>query len=545
MPLFEVRKTFERVLGRFHFITQIAIVCLALLVFGGILFWIFNEVVYYYVARSYADEIADAYDLNPGFARAVLWGSFAAVTILGGLSFSLSAKKRWIGIGGALALIIAHSLLIARIDANFRKNGVAQKCYVMTRTSIKTLNRAGIDPETGRECRPLTPQIAEKIEEYRRGNRPAPITSAEPTFFDPTTGEPIVWYFKTESGNIELFNLMGFHPQTGEELLPIDRNVAEVWRKQSAQLVRRVPLRLDDPTKFGFFDATTGNARVWFWRDHAGNLEFYDGPGFHPESGDPLRIISRDVITEWQQQQSDKAARKRAEQEERERIQQQAVARKAEEDRQAAERARLEREAEAAELRERQQSGDDCDRLAANPTDAQRSGPGVPFDLLKHQAESAYSACTRAVATFPFELRYQYQLGRAAQFKDRKQAFAIFSRLTQASYPAAFDNLGTMYLYDQKDSSAAVAMFKRGASLDDADSMVSLVDMIDRGLFPVPNPMQAKIALLNRAAQLGHGGAQRAYQAELQKAEQERANQLNQQQMLQLFGAIVQGVARR
>src|SRR6201997_1535747 len=133
---------------------------------------------------------------------------------------------------------------------------------------------------------------------------------------------------------------------------------------------------------------------------------------------------------------------------------------------------------------------------------------------VQHQANQAYDACTKAVATFPTELRYQYQLGRAAQFKDRKQAFEILSRFVQANYAAAFDNLGGIYLWDRKDASTAIALFKRGSALDDADSMTSLVDLIDKGLIPTPNPEQTKLALLHRAAELGHAGAQRAYEAE-------------------------------
>jgi hypothetical protein len=74
--------------------------------------------------------------------------------------------------------------------------------------------------------------------------------------------------------------------------------------------------------------------------------------------------------------------------------------------------------------------------------------------------------------------------------------------------------------------------------------MVSLVDLIDHGLVPTPNPVETKLGLLHRAAELGHVGAQRAYEVELRKITQERTNQVNQQQMMQLFGAFVQGVAR-
>ena len=131
------------------------------------------------------------------------------------------------------------------------------------------------------------------------------------------------------------------------------------------------------------------------------------------------------------------------------------------------------------------------------------------------------------------------------QFKDKKQAFDIFFRLVQANYPAAFDNLGGMYLWDRKDATTAITLFKRGSALGDADSMVSLVDLIDKGMVPTPNPEQTKLALLQRAAELGHAGAQRGYELQLQKINQDQINQVNHQQMMQLFGAFVQGVVRR
>ncbi len=48
---------------------------------------------------------------------------------------------------------------------------------------------------------------------------------------DSRTGEPIVWFSKNTGGSIELFDLMGFHPITGEELLPITRDVVETWKQ--------------------------------------------------------------------------------------------------------------------------------------------------------------------------------------------------------------------------------------------------------------------------------------------------------------------------
>ncbi|MCC8959222.1 hypothetical protein H8B02_39230 [Bradyrhizobium sp. Pear77] len=169
----------------------------------------------------------------------------------------------------------------------------------MTRTTIMTLNRVGIDPETGRECRPLTPQIVEKIEQYRSGHRPKIITSTNPTFFDPTTGEPVVWYFKNGRSQIELFDLMGFHPQTGGELTPVSPDVVQAWNQQTAKVVRRAPLRIDDPEKFGFFEPTAGAPKVWYWRSESGQYKFYDGLGFHPRTGDEFKIVTREVIADY------------------------------------------------------------------------------------------------------------------------------------------------------------------------------------------------------------------------------------------------------
>jgi hypothetical protein len=520
-------------LGRLSIAARILVVLALCTLAGGLLFWLFNEAVYFYLARSYAEELADAYDLNRGLTNAVLWASFAAIVTFSGCMFSFSKWKRRIGYLGLGALLIGHSLLLGRVDLNFRKNGVAERCYVMTRTAIKVLNRVGIDPETGLECHPLSPQMAEKIELYRSGHRPTQIASSDPKFFDAITGEPIVWYSKNEKGEIELFDLMGFHPKTGEELKPITREVADAWKVQNEKVVRRAAALITDPDKFGFFDPVTGAAKVWYWRADDGSYEFYDGPGFQSRTGDQLKIVTRDVIADWRKQLEAAAAKKRVEEEERQRKISEQAALEAQQAKDAADA-----------LQKQQQSGDDCDRLAANPTDAKKVGPGVHFDVLKGQADQAFEACSTAVKLFPDELRYQYQLGRAAYFKDKKQAFDIFMRLVQENYAAAFDNLGSIYLYDRKDVATAIDLFRRGSKLDDADSMVSLEDLIDKGLVSVPDPEATKLALLNRAAELGHEGAQRAYQVELRKTSQDRQSQADQQRALQMFGAFM-GAAMR
>ena len=194
----------------------------------------------------------------------------------------------------------------------WKAQNAEQKCYVLTRDGKVTYGEhPGIDPATGRECRPVKPEIVERLQEYTTGKRAQPITEPSPTFFDPRSGEPIVWYYRSKEDKIQIFNLMGFHPDTGEELIPITKEVVEDWKIQSTKQPPRVP-NLVDPEKYVFFDPLTGNPRAWYWQSTGGSYEFYDGPGFQPQTGDPLKIATRDVVTEWKDKRTNPTTRKKA-----------------------------------------------------------------------------------------------------------------------------------------------------------------------------------------------------------------------------------------
>ncbi|WP_029003464.1 caspase family protein [Azorhizobium doebereinerae] len=224
-----------------------------------------------------------------------------------------------------------------------------------------------------------------------------------------------------------------------------------------------------------------------------------------------------------QQQADAEAARLRAEEAD-------AARRKAVAD---AERARAERIAQA----------DLCDQLAASPYDRSKAetAMGVSFQTLKLQASDAIAACAGAVNAFPAELRFKYQLARATQATDPRQALALETELTRANYPAAFDNFGWLTIQQQKDYPAAVAAFRRGAQLGDPAAMVSLAQMIEEKRFTPQTPQESKVELYRRAAAIGHQGAATAYLAALQeeqdkaaaaaaKAQQRAAAQQQQQQ---------------
>lgn len=532
----------QRLSGLSNPVRILVIVALCLVV-GIVLLWLFNQVFYYYLARSYVDEVADSFNLNRGFASALLWVSFALVVIFSGWAFSFSKSKRNAGYAGLLALLVAHSVAIGMADKKFKGNGVAEKCFVMERNNVKIMNRVGVDPETGRECRPLTPVMAEKIDLYKTGKRPTRITSNSPAFFSAISGEPVVWYAADKGGTVELYDLMGYHPQTAEELKPVTPQVVETWKEQNDRTAKRIPVKVD-PRVYAFFDPMTGAARVWYWRSQSGEWEFYDGPGFQARTGEPLKLINRDVIAEWNAALEAAEAKKKADAEQAVR---EARERAAAAEREARERAAVEQRAREAELeaaKQKQIAGAECDRLATNPTDPQRAADGVPFDQLKGIADQAIEACTRAVQTFPDERRYLYQLGRATYFRDKKRASEIFTSLVAVRYPAAFDNLGSYLVYDKKDVSGAIAIFKQGVALGDADSMVTLADLMDRGL-AAQTPSMNKWSLLNSAAQLNHSGAQKAVAKEKTRLEAEDDSREAARQAGEIFKDILLGGVRR
>ena len=161
----------------------------------------------------------------------------------------------------------------------------------------------------------------------------------------------------------------------------------------------------------------------------------------------------------------------------------------------------------------------DCDRLAANPSDRGKppSVPGVPYDSLMNQAKQAIEVCALAARQNPTELRYEYQMARAMEAEVPEKAVEIHKKLAGQKYPAAYDNLGWLEIKLRKNYGEAIKDFKAGSQLQDPDSMVSLVEMIDRGYVPTDRPQELKYQLLRMAADLGHQGAQLQIREEEEK----------------------------
>jgi hypothetical protein len=179
----------------------------------------------------------------------------------------------------------------------------ATQCYIIQRDAREPViyrdQPPGMDPETGRDCRLVTIDVRERLKEYAEGKRPVRIKAPpQPEFFDPRTSEPIVWYVD-HGGTIEIFDLMGYHPETSEELLPVTPEIVDRWKAQQRQYARKPPDRVD-PDSYPFFDPKTGRPNVWYSPGESGALEFFNGPGFHPRTGKALTEITQEFAEKRQ-----------------------------------------------------------------------------------------------------------------------------------------------------------------------------------------------------------------------------------------------------
>jgi hypothetical protein len=133
-----------------------------------------------------------------------------------------------------MAILIGHALLLWQGTGNqfFDEAGHATKCYVLTRDGEVRFRELGhkIDPVTGLQCRAYTPAMLERLKEYEAGKRPEQVDGVNLTFFEPRTGEPIIWFWASKSGEIKIFNFMGFNPENGDELNPVTKEIVDAYK---------------------------------------------------------------------------------------------------------------------------------------------------------------------------------------------------------------------------------------------------------------------------------------------------------------------------
>lgn len=207
-PIRKLVEATSQSLSKLGITTRVVVTVVAAILAAYASLWIVDKLVFYYLSRTYVDQVASVLDLNAHLANALVLLTFAVAIFFASYVWSFSKSKRLIGLAGVLALLIMHSVLMwyGTRNSYFDRSGKAIKCYVLSREGQVTYGeRPGIDPATGRLCRLITAEILERLKLYEKGKRPQQILISVPTFFDPRTGEPIVWYSLSKDNEIQAF----------------------------------------------------------------------------------------------------------------------------------------------------------------------------------------------------------------------------------------------------------------------------------------------------------------------------------------------------
>ncbi|HLP45651.1 MAG TPA: hypothetical protein VK469_06880 [Candidatus Kapabacteria bacterium] len=118
--------------------------------------------------------------------------------------------------------------------------GEAIKYYAATPEGIRFFDSPGFDPKYGIELKPVTSDMMIKYQKKALGLQPKRIDNKSTEnleFFDPISGDPMIWFYVDSAGNYEFFNGPGFHPVYMVELKPINtENVKSFQSKMKTML---------------------------------------------------------------------------------------------------------------------------------------------------------------------------------------------------------------------------------------------------------------------------------------------------------------------
>lgn len=141
----------------------------------------------------------------------------------------------WVFVYGHAPL--AHALLGSDVCFN-QRTGVPLKWYVQAPNGEITLFDSGGYDKAGTQKLLVTRDICDAHGRQAANVVPRRIAASvrDVQFFDPNTGRPRVWYYKTLNGTYELYDAPGFSPGTSDPLLPMSREIV-------ADIIARAPER--------------------------------------------------------------------------------------------------------------------------------------------------------------------------------------------------------------------------------------------------------------------------------------------------------------
>ena len=157
---------------------------------------------------------------------------------------------------------------------------------------------------------------------------------------------------------------------------------------------------------------------------------------------------------------------------------------------------------------------DQCDRLAAHPFDKKAVVPGIDWENFTDPLP-AVRACEQAVAAYPGELRFVFQLARAKLKSGRAvEAAGLYRRAAEQGYAQAQVSFGNRYLKGDgapKDLKKAYFWYRKAAEQGNASAQFGVGTMYERGN-GVAKDVEKAIWYLRKAAAQGHQRATKRLQ---------------------------------
>lgn len=119
--------------------------------------------------------------------------------------------------------------------------------------------------------------------------------------FNQRTGQPQKWYVVQNGGAVLLSDTAGYDTDLGQQRQPVTQEICDIRTRQRKGNQTK---RIEDVTKTtDFFDAK-GNPKLWYYRSASDQFEFFDAPGFHPESRELLLPISREIVARLEEERT-------------------------------------------------------------------------------------------------------------------------------------------------------------------------------------------------------------------------------------------------
>jgi hypothetical protein len=177
-----------------------------------------------------------------------------------GLRFFLSINRtrRMIGTSILVSCLILYNLgLYQSTKGSYFSfsEGKVLKWYALTPEGVKFFDREGVDPVYGIPLKPVTPDVVRNLRLLEKGDFKT-VDPSSSTWFNPITGEPQLWYYRYPDGRFEFYDKPGYHPVTGDQLVPVSKEVFFEWREKAGK--RKVVGVLDRKSERG----ATGNERT-------------------------------------------------------------------------------------------------------------------------------------------------------------------------------------------------------------------------------------------------------------------------------------------